>query len=171
VRAFRPRRARKEEGFALFLAMLLLLVLTVLGLSLMFVSSTENNLSSNETKVSKIFYAASSGIDFATARLAAQPSYAGGTMPVGISSHYGSGVPNDIQVVVSRPIVAGHGIRPGDQIESHGTAYGTTQIVENFYDLTSGAQSAAIQATKTISAEIGVYPQPLRLPDLPPELP
>jgi hypothetical protein len=92
-------------------------------------------------------------------------------MPVGVSSHYGSGAPNDISVVVSRPVVSGHGIRPGDQIESHGNAYGTTQIVENFYNVTSGAQSAAIQATKFISAEIGVYPQPLRLPDLPPELP
>ena len=63
-------------------------------------------------------------------------------MPVGISSHYGSGNPNDIQVVVSRPVVVGHGIRPGDQIESHGSAYGTTQVVENFYNVTSGAQSA-----------------------------
>jgi PilX N-terminal len=168
---FRRRPARIEEGFALFLAMLFLLVLTVLGISLMFMSSTENNLSGNETKISKIFYAASSGIDYATARLSSEPAYAGGTMPVGISSHYGPAAPTDIQVVVSRPIVVGHGIHPGDQIESHGTAYGTTQIVENFYDLTSGAQSAAIQATKTISAEIGVYPQPLRLPELPPELP
>jgi Tfp pilus assembly protein PilX len=171
MRLDRRRPPRREEGFALFLAMLFLLVLTILGVALMFSASTENSLSANETKVSKIFYAASSGIDYATARLASEPAFAGGTMPVGVSSHYGSGAPNDISVVVSRPVVAGHGIRPGDQIESHGTAYGTTQIVENFYSVTSGAQSAAIQATKFISAEIGVYPQPLRLPDLPQELP
>jgi Tfp pilus assembly protein PilX len=167
----RRRPPQREEGFALVLAILILFVITVLGIALNFTASTENILSGNETKVSKIFYAASSGIDYATARLAADPAYAGGTMPVGVSSHYGSGAPNDIQVVVSRPVVVGHGIRPGDQIESHGNAYGTTQIVENFYDLTSDAQSSAIQAAKVISAEIGVYPQPLRLPELPLELP
>jgi uncharacterized protein (DUF433 family) len=159
-------RARGEEGFALFLAMLFLLVLTILGVSLMFTASTEQLLSSNETKVSKIFYAASSGIDFAIARLSADSRYAGGVMPVGISTHYSASAVPDIQVTVGRPIVVGHGIRPGDQIESHGTAYGTTQIVENFYDVTSTAQASSIQAAKVIAAEVGVYPQPLRLPDV-----
>ena len=162
----RRGRARREEGFALFLAMLFLLVLTILGVSLMFVSSTEQLLSSNETKVSKIFYAASSGIDFAIAQLSVDYQYAGGVMPVGISSHYSTSALPDIQVSVSRPIVVGHGIHPGDQIESHGTAYGTTQIVENFYDVTSTAQATSIQAAKVIAAEVGVYPQPLRVPEL-----
>ena len=159
-------RGRREEGFALFLAMLFLLVLTILGVSLMFSASTEQILASNETKVSKIFYAASSGIDFAVARLATDYRYAGGVMPVGISTHYSTAAPPDIQVTVGRPILVGHGIRPGDQVESHGTAYGTTQIVENFYNLTSTAQATSIQAKKAVAAEVGVYPQPLRLPDI-----
>ena len=160
------RRGRHEEGFAMFLALLLLLVLTVLGVSLLYTASTEQILSGNETKISKIFYAASSGIDYAGAKLLSQPGYAGGAMPVGVASHYGSSNEKDIQVVLSRPTIIGHGIRPGDQIESHGNAYGTTQIVENFYAVTSGAQSTKIQASKVISAEIGVYPQPLRLPEI-----
>jgi hypothetical protein len=167
VRA-RRRRAGREEGFVLFLAMLFLLVLTILGVSLMFVSTTEQLLSSNETKVSKIFYAASSGIDFAMAQLAIDYQYAGGVMPVGISSHYSTSAASDIQVSVSPPIVVGHGIHPGDQIESHGTGYGTTQIVENFYNVTSTAQATSIQAVKVIAAEVGVYPQPLRVPELVP---
>ena len=162
---------RNEQGFAIFLAMLLLLIMTVLGLSLMFTASTEQILSGNETKISKIFYAASSGIDFATARLAADHRYTGGVMPVGISSHYPGLSGKDIQVTVGTPVVIGHGIHPGDQIESHGNAYGTTQIVENFYHVTSGARSTYIQASKTIAAEVGVYPQPLKIPDLPIELP
>ena len=57
-------------------------------------------------------------------------------------------------------------IRPGDQIESQGNGYGTTQIVENFYNVTSAARSTAIQASRAIAAEVGVYPQPLRIPDV-----
>lgn len=162
----RLRRRRKEDGFALFLTMLLLLVLTIIGVALLFTTSTEQILSGNETKVSKIFYAASSGIDYATARLATDWRYAGGTMPVGISSHYPGQPGADIEVVVGRPVVVGHGIHPGDQIESQGNGYGTTQIVENFYNVTSAARSTSIQASKSVAAEVGVYPQPLRIPDL-----
>jgi PilX N-terminal len=154
---------RGEAGFALFLSMLLLLVLTVLGIALLFTASTEQSLSGNETKVSKVFYAACSGIDYATAKLASDGAFVGGVMPVGVSSHY-PGLSGDIQVTVSRPIVVGYTIHPGDQVQSHGTTYGTTQIVENFYNLASTAQGNAIQAAKMVTADIGIYPQQLRIP-------
>ena len=73
-------------------------------------------------------------------------------------------ITGDIDVTVSRPINVGYTIHPGDQIQSHGTSYGTTQIVENFYFLTSTAQGSAIQAAKMITADIGIYPQQLRIP-------
>ena len=84
-------------------------------------------------------------------------------MPVGVSSHY-PGLTADIQVTVTRPINVGYTIHPGDQIQSHGSAYGTTQIVENFYYLNSTAQGSAIQAAKMVTADIGIYPQQLRIP-------
>jgi len=143
--------------------MLLLLILTVLGIALLFTATTEQSLSGNETKVSKVFYAACSGVDYATAKLSSDKNFIGGPMPVGVSSHY-PGLSGDIDVTVSRPINVGYTIHPGDQIQSHGTAYGTTQIVENFYFLTSTAQGSAIQAAKMITADIGVYPQQLRIP-------
>jgi Tfp pilus assembly protein PilX len=155
-------RGRREEGFALFLSMLLLLILTVLGIALLFTASTEQSLSGNETKVSKVFYAACSGVDFATAKLSSDKNYVGGQMPVGVSSHY-PGLTADIQVTVTRPINVGYTIHPGDQIQSSGNAYGTTQIVENFYNLTSTAQGSAIQAAKMVTADIGIYPQQLRI--------
>ena len=156
-------RPRREEGFALFLSMLLLLVLTVLGIALLFTASTEQSLSGNETKVSKVFYAACSGVDYATAKLSSDKNYIGGQMPVGVSSHY-PGLSADIQVTVTRPINVGYTIHPGDQIQSHGSAYGTTQIVENFYYLNSTAQGSAIQAAKMVTADIGIYPQQLKIP-------
>ena len=162
MRGPRPS-TRGEKGFALFLSMLLLLILTVLGIALLFTATTEQSLSGNETKVSKVFYAACSGVDYATAKLSSDKNFVGGPMPVGVSSHY-PGLSGDIDVAVSRPINVGYTIHPGDQIESHGTSYGTTQIVENFYFLTSTAQGSAIQAAKMITADIGVYPQQLRIP-------
>lgn len=159
----RRKSARGERGFALFLSMLLLLILTVLGIALLFTATTEQSLSGNETKVSKVFYAACSGVDYATAKLSSDKNFIGGQMPVGVSSHY-PGLSGDIDVTVSRPINVGYTIHPGDQIQSHGTTYGTTQIVENFYFLTSTASGSAIQAAKMITADIGVYPQQLRIP-------
>jgi hypothetical protein len=159
------RRARRgESGFALFLAILLLLVLTVVGIALLFTASTERSLSGNETKVSKIFYAACSGIDYATSRLASDKNYVGGQMPVGVSSHYPGSAPPDIAVTVTRPINVGYTIHPGDQVQSEGNAYGTTQIVENFFTLSSTAQGTAIQAAKMVTADVGIYPQQLRIP-------
>jgi hypothetical protein len=163
VRRARGSAERGERGFALFLSMLLLLILTVLGIALLFTATTEQSLSGNETKVSKVFYAACSGVDYASARLSSDKNFVGGQMPVGVSSHY-PGLSGDIDVVVSRPINVGYTIHPGDQIQSQGTTYGTTQIVENFYYLTSTAQGSAIQAAKMITADVGIYPQQLRIP-------
>jgi hypothetical protein len=156
-----PRR--REEGFALFLSMLILLLLTILGIALLFTATTEQSLSGNETKVSKVFYAACSGVDYASARLSANDNFVGGQMPVGVSSHY-PGFSNDIQVAVSKPINVGFTIHPGDQLQSHGNTYGTAQIVENFYLLTSTAQGSVIQAAKMVTADVGIYPQQLRIP-------
>ena len=158
------RRPKDQEGFVLFLAILLLFVLTIAGLALMFASSSEQLLSSHQTMISKTFYAADSGVQYATAKLATDVNYVGGKLPVGLSTHYPGAVAPDIQVTVSRPINIGYSIHPGDQIQSQGTSYGSSQIVENFYDFTSTAQSNSIQTEKTITTAVGIYPQLLAIP-------
>lgn len=163
MRARQCGRARREDGFALFLSMLLLLIMTVLGIALLFTASTEQSLSGNETKVSKVFYAACSGIDYASTKLSSDWSYVGGQMPVGVSSHY-PGLSGDIQVTISRPINVGYSVRNGDQYEPSGSSYDPNRIVENFYNLTSTAQGSAIQAAKMITADVGIYPQQQRIP-------
>src|SRR5262249_36491206 len=76
------RRPRKdEEGFVLFLAILPLFVLTAAGLALMFASNSEQILSSYQTMTSKTFYAADSGLQYATARIARDTNYVGGPLP------------------------------------------------------------------------------------------
>lgn len=153
---------RREEGFVLFLAIFVLLIVTVAGLATILAASTDLTLSGNETKVSKVFYAADSGIGYCAARLRTDVNYAGGVMPVGVSSLYpGSGY--DIQVTISQPIVIGQQVHPGDALIAQGTSYGTPQIVESLYTIFSTASATSIQASKTIRADISLYPQVLSI--------
>jgi hypothetical protein len=149
---------------ALVLAILLLLILTVIGIALMFTTSIENILAGTETKISKIFYAADSGIEYAGAMLSTTGSYTGGALPVNVSSHYASIATPDMQVTVNPPILIGYSIQPGDEMQSSGHQYGSSQVVENIYAVSSGASSTVIQASKAIDAEVGVYPKQLSIP-------
>ena len=112
--AGRPPRAGGEEGFVLFLAILVLLIATVAGLATMLATSTDLTLSGNETKVSKVFYAADSGVGCCAAQTAHPTSTTiGGQMPVGISSNYSTTGSGDIQVTITRPLVIGQQVHPG----------------------------------------------------------
>ena len=157
------RRGRGEEGFVLFLAILVLLIATVAGLATMLATSTDPTLSGNETKVSKVFYAADSGIEYSAAKLRTDVNYQGGQMPVGISSNYASAGAGDIQVTITRPLVIGQQVHPGDALLAQGTIYGTPQIVESLYTIASSASATSIQASKTIRADVSLYPQVLSI--------
>jgi hypothetical protein len=159
---FRRRRSH-EKGMALFLAILLLLVITVMGVALMFTASIEQTLAGTETKISKIFYAADSGIEYGSAMLNSTVNYTGGVMPVGVSTHYpGAGAP-DMQVTISHPVLLGYSILPGDEIQSEGSSL--PQLIENVYALTSTADSTTIQASKTIDSDVGIYPKIRAIPE------
>jgi Tfp pilus assembly protein PilX len=155
------RSRGRRRGFALFLALLVLLVLTISGIALMFNTSVEQSMAGTETKVSKTFYAADSGIEFAGAQLQGgiDPASMGGTMPLGLSANYpnasGTPTPGEISVVLSKPLYMGYVIHPGDAIAS-GTEQ---QICEKVYSITSTATSSTIQSARTITAQIGVYPK------------
>ena len=163
MRAAGSRRGRGEEGFVLFLAILVLLIATVAGLATMLATSTDLTLSGNETKVSKVFYAADSGIGYSAAQLRTDVNYIGGLMPVGMSSNYASAGSGDIQVTITRPLVIGQQIHPGDALLAQGTIYGTPQIVESLYAISSSASATSIQASKTIRADVSLYPQVLSI--------
>jgi hypothetical protein len=167
VRVFsRPSsRRRQEKGIALFVAILLLLVITVMGVALLFTASIEQTLSGTENRISKIFYAADSGIEYAAGMLNSTFTYNGGPMPVGVSSHYPGGSGPDMNVTIAPPIFLGDSILPGDELQSAGHGYASAQVVENVYALTSTARSTKIEASKTIDADIGVYPKLRSVPE------
>jgi hypothetical protein len=149
---------------ALFVALLLLLVVTVMGVALMLTASFENTLIGTEARISKIFYAADSGIEYGSAMLNSTLDYQGGPMPVSVISYYG-GAGTEMEVTIAPPVLLGYSIPPGEQLQSEGKGYGSSQVVENVYALTSSARSTKIEASKTIDAEVGIYPKLLSIPE------
>ena len=160
----RLRQHDRERGAALFLAILTLFILTIMGIALMFTTSIENALAGTETKISKIFYAADSGVEYAGAMLASQVNYSGGAMPVGVSSHYASLSGPDMTVTISQPAVIAYSLNVGDPLSSGGHVYDPNVFYEVVYGVTSSASSTATQAAKAIDAEVGVYPKQLSIP-------
>lgn len=165
MNCLRPRQPDRERGAALFLAILVLFILTVMGIALMFTTSIEQTLAGTETKISKIFYAADSGVEYASAMLSTQVAYAGGAMPVGVSSHYPGLSTPDMQVTISPPVILSYSLTPGNPLSSGGHAYGSSAFYEIVYAVTSSATSTATQASKVLDAEVGVYPKQLSIPN------
>jgi hypothetical protein len=64
MRAAARRRAKREEGAALILAILTMLILTILGIGLLFTTTTEFQIAGAETTVNRTFYAADSGSQY-----------------------------------------------------------------------------------------------------------
>lgn len=160
------RSRRGERGMALFVALLLLLVVTVMGIALMLTASFEQTLIGTESRISRIFYAADSGIEYGAAMLNSTLNYNGSNpMPVGVSSFYPGTPTADMVVTIAPPVLLGYSIIPGEQIQSEGKGYGSSQIVENLYAFTSSARSTKIEASKTIDAEVGIYPKLLAIPE------
>lgn len=154
----RSTRRRREKGFALFLALLVLLVVTISGIALLFNTQIESSLSSTETKISRAFYAADSGIAWAGEQLRTNASFRGGAMPP-----MSANIPNqspDIQVTVSQPILVGWAVHVGDPLPKPD---GSGGIVENFFHMSSTSTSVSLQATKSITSDIGIYPSLMQI--------
>lgn len=65
-----PIRSRRpsEEGSAYLAALIVLVLLTIIGLSLSLITQTEMQIGANEKSIERAFYAADSGIALATAK-------------------------------------------------------------------------------------------------------
>ena len=70
-----PRRLVRESGSAYLVTLLLLIVLTLLGLSLALVTGTESQIGANERVLERVFYAADAGIGVGAARILAGSDY------------------------------------------------------------------------------------------------
>ena len=58
-------RNRRERGAALVVAILVLAILTVIGIALMLITSTEARIAANEWSINRAFYSSDAGIRWA----------------------------------------------------------------------------------------------------------
>src|SRR5688500_549372 len=61
--------ARRERGAALVIAIVALAILTVIGIALMFITSTESQIAANEWAINRAYYASDGGVRWASAQL------------------------------------------------------------------------------------------------------
>jgi Tfp pilus assembly protein PilX len=69
------RQPRHEEGSAYLVTLLLLIVLTLMGLSLALVTSTESQIGANERILERVFYTSDAGVGIAAARILVSSDY------------------------------------------------------------------------------------------------
>ncbi len=178
----RPPAARRgERGAALVLAILVLAILTVVGIALMLVTSTESRIAANEWSVNRAFYASDAGVRWASVEMTnPQPFLTRpeckaspfGTVLFQMPSHrntdYASGgffagdpTETGIQVRVQTPSMVGRRPYRGGKINegSEKAQYMYAYEVRS----TGGENAAFLQYSKALVADIEIGPLPARL--------
>jgi len=178
----RMRRAarRGERGAALVIAILVLAILTVIGIALMLITSTESRIAANECSVNRAFYASDAGIRWASAEMMVapagltnflgRPEFAGnsfGTVLFPMPSHRNSasgffaGDPTetDIQVRVQAPGLTGEFPARGEQKQE---GPGKSKYFFTFeIRSTGGENDAFLQYSKALVSDVAVGPLPV----------
>ncbi len=186
-RASRASRARRgERGAALVIAILVLAILTVIGIALMLVTSTESRIAANEWSVNRAFYAADSGIRWASAELRApaiplmkRPEFktAFGQLIFRMPSHIhtsdilggffaGDASETGLEVHVQTPSLIGRRLLPIGGINQNNKE--STLYLWSFEVRTEGSNTAGNalvpDSSKALVADIEVGPYPEKLP-------
>jgi len=175
---------RRERGAALVIAILVLAILTVIGIALMLVTSTESRIAANEWSLNRAFYASDSGIRWASVQMTdptnflIRPEFGGlppnprlpfGTVFFQLPSHRnslgslftGDIAGGDIAVRIQTPGLLGRRHAPGGRInegEERGQYFYAYEVRSASSDL------AFAQYAKALVADVEVGPLPARLP-------
>jgi len=183
----RGSRRRRETGAALVVAILVLTILTVIGIALMLITSTEARIAANEWSVNRAFYSADAGLRWASVEMTAPndfmrrpefctvaapcPNVPFGVVFFPLPSHrHGAagffsgdtGVGSDITVNVQSPSLLGRRFFRGGRINE---GEERAQYTYSFEVRTNGGQNDAIlQYTKALVADVEIGPLPARLP-------
>ncbi len=174
----RASSRQSERGAALVLAILVLAILTVVGIALMLVTSTEARIAANEWSVNRAFYAADAGIRWAAVEMIVptafmlRPEFVAsptGTVLFQMPSHRNSlsgfftgdvldsqGQGADIQVRVQNPALVSRDFAPGGRMNEAGTG---SQYLYAF-EVHSTAGDNAQQYSKALQADLNLGPLP-----------
>lgn len=174
-----------ERGAALVIAILVLAILTVIGIALMLVTSTESRIAANEWSINRAFYASDSGIRWGGVEMTdpqaflLRPEFGGvppsarlpfGTVFFQLPSHRstlgnlltgGDLTGGDIAVRLQMPSLLGRRHAPGGRI-NEGDDKG--QFLYAYEVRSASSDQAFAQYSKALVADIEVGPLPARLP-------
>lgn len=175
--AARARARRGERGAALVIAILVLSILTVVGIALMLVTSTESRIAANEWSVNRAFYASDAGIRWGSVEMAnpqdflRRPEFTGnafGTVFFQLPSHrhsltslfVGETTP-DIAVRIQTPSLMGRRHALGGRINEGDER---AQFYYSWELRSASSDQAFAQYAKALVAQVDVGPLPARLP-------
>jgi hypothetical protein len=179
---------KNERGAALVIAILVLAILTVIGIALMLITSTETRIAANEWSVNRGFYASDAGIRWGTAQMnldlptflgrpefgtKASPNFVGTVLFNMPSNRFATGsgfLPgdgvlgsgNDIQVRVTNPGRLSRRLCFGCKGNAPGDQ---AQFLYNFEVRATGSQDDSfLQYSKALVADVEAGPLPGQLP-------
>ena len=174
---------RRERGAALVVAILVLAILTVIGIALMLITSTESRIAANEWSVNRAFYAADAGVRWATGEMLNPRPFmerqeystgpgggAFGTVFFGLPSFihgaggfFTGGTDADITVSIQRPGALGRRIYRGGRVNEGDKK---AQYMYAFELRATAAQAAADPLTtysKALVGDVEVGPLPAQV--------
>jgi hypothetical protein len=166
---------RRERGAALVVAILVLAILTVIGIALMLITSTESRIAANEWSINRGFYSADAGVRWAGGEMTApvpfltRPEFLGtffGTVLFNMPSHrfqqgLGFLTTDEIEVRVMRPSKVGRKCYRGGTCQEGGQG----QYMYAFEVRSTGGQADAfLQYSKGLVADVEVGPLPASFP-------
>ena len=167
-----------ERGAALVIAILVLAILTVIGIALMLVTSTESRIAANEWSLNRAFYASDSGIRWGSVQLTNPQSFLTrpefnskpfGTVYFQLPSHrsaifnlFGADMAGgDIAVKLQAPSLLGRRHAPGGRVNEGDEK---AQFVYAYEVRSVSSDQAFAQYSKALVADVEVGPLPARLP-------
>ena len=168
---------RRERGAALVVAILVLAILTVIGIALMLITSTESRIAANEWSVNRGFYSADAGIRWGGAEMTdprtflTRPEFTTGgpfgTQLFQMPAHrfqqtFGFLTGDDIQVRISNPGHIGRRHYRGGIMNEQSVH---SQYMYAFELRSRGGQDDAfLQYSKALVADVEIGPLPSTLP-------
>jgi hypothetical protein len=169
---------RRERGAALVIAILVLAILTVIGIALMLVTSTESRIAANEWSINRAFYASDSGIRWGGVELTnpqpflTRPEFtasAFGTVFFQLPSHrstlhnlFGADLAGgDIAVKIQTPSLLGRRHAAGGRLNEGDEK---AQYIYAYEVRSASSDMAFAQYSKALVADVEVGPLPARLP-------
>jgi hypothetical protein len=180
-----PSAKAGERGAALVIAILVLAILTVIGIALMLVTSTESRIAANEWSINRAFYASDSGIRWGGVEMTdpqaflLRPEFGGappsdripfGTVFFQLPSHRstlgslftgGDSAGGDIAVRLQMPSLLGRRHAPGGRINE---GEDMSQFLYAYEVRSTSSDQAFAQYSKALVADVEVGPLPARVP-------